>query len=235
MNVYMGIVKVHLTNPINTPRKSKQDSGIDIVKFNKDFKASDKKFIVYMSPGCGHCVDLYKYFNPLVKSLEGKNVKEDEDVVIAALYQDSNPLNNDVEGITPLAGNLTNIIKFYPTMFLYDNKGDDFKYDQDRSPEVLKQWMIKKLGIIVDKNVGKVEEGKKSKPVKKKKKKKKSKKKRKRKSLKNYRKKIMKYKRKLKMIKRIKRGKRRRGRRSKKIKSKGRNLVKAFTNKLLRL
>jgi thiol-disulfide isomerase/thioredoxin len=236
----MGIVKVHLTNQMNNERKSKSESGIDIVQFNKDFESADKKFVVYMTPGCIHCINLYKTFYSLAKSLNGKIVKDDEHVVIAALYVDGNNVNNnDVLGITPLAGNLSNITRnMYPTLFLYDNHAIDERYEGDRSPGVLKQWLIKKLGIIVDKNVGKINEGSKRKTRRKWKirGKKKVKKKKKKPSRWN---KIRKYTRKLSIMKRLKRRKKKRGRKSKKsktkLKSKARKIMKAFTRKLLNL
>ena len=235
----MGIVKVHLTNPMNNERKSKSESGINIVQFNKDFESADKKFVVYMTPGCIHCINLYKTFHSLAKSLNGKIVKDDEHAVIAALYVDDNNVNNnDVLGITPLAGNLSSITRnMYPTLFLYDNHDKDERYEGDRSPEVLKQWLIKKLGIIVDKNVGKLDEGSKRKTRRKIRGRKKVKKKKKKKSSRWN--KIRKYTRKLSIMKRLRRRKKKKVKKSKKskkkLKSKARKIMKAFTRKLLNL
>jgi len=235
----MGIVKVHLTNPMNNERKSKSESGIDIVQFNKDFESADKKFVVYMTPGCIHCINLYKTFYSLAKSLNGKLVKDDENVVIAALYVDDNNVNNnDVLGITPLAGNLSNITRnMYPTLFLYDNHDKDERYEGDRSPAVLKQWLIKKLGVIVDKNVGKLDEGSKRKTRRKIRRRKKVKKKKKKKTSRWN--KIRKYTRKLSIMKRLRRRKPRKRKKSKKskkkLKSKAMKIMKAFTRKLLNL
>jgi len=237
----MGIVKVHIANFIKMGqngymRKNKLESGINMGQLNNDFEASDKKLMFYLKPGCPPCIQLYKYLRPLVQSLKGKIVKDDEDVVIAALYHDPmNESNNDVDGLTPLAGDLNNIIQHYPMIYLYDNHGPDYEYNGDRSKEALKQYMVKTLGIIVDKNVGKINEGskRKRKPVKKRKSRN-----RKRKISKRW-KKLKKYTRKMSIMRKLKRMKKKRGKRkskkkrSSKIKSKAKKIMKAFTRKLM--
>lgn len=241
----MGIVKVHITNEIKMGqngfvRKSKLDSGINMGQLNKDFEASDKKIMFYLKPGCPPCIQLYSYLRPLVQSLKGKLVKDNEDVLIAALYHDPmNESNNDVNGLTSLAGDLNSIIKHYPMIYLYDNHGPDYEFDGDRSKEPLKEYMVKTLGIIVDKNVGKINEGskRKRKPIKKRKSRN-----RKRKISKRWNK-IKKYTRKMSIMRKLKRMKKKRGKKkgkkrkkkTSKIKSKARKIMKAFTRKLMNL
>ena len=240
----MGVVKVHIANSVKMGkngfvRKSKIDSGINLAELNKDFENSDKKLMFYLKPGCPPCIQLYSYLKPLVQSLKGKIVKDDEDVLIAALYHDPmNPSNNDIDGLTPLAGDLNNIIKHYPMIYLYDNHGPDYEFQGDRSKEPLKEFMIKTLGIIVDKNVGKINEGskRKRKPIRRRSRR--SRRSRRRKVSKRWNK-LKRYTQKLRFMKKLKAMKKKRGKKkgkkkSSKLKSKAKKIMKAFTRKLMK-
>tara|TARA_A100001011_G_scaffold378668_1_gene443699 strand:+ start:36 stop:764 length:729 start_codon:yes stop_codon:yes gene_type:complete len=242
----MGKVKVHIANFVKMGkngyvRKSKLESGINIYKVNEDFEASDKKLMFFLKPGCPPCIELYKYLKPLIKSLEGKLVKDDEDVLIAALYHDPmNTNNNDVNGLTPLAGDLNSIIRHYPMIYLYDNHGRDYEYQGNRSKDELKNFMIKELGIIVDKNVG-FNEGKKRRGKKTLTKKKNKRKTKRFKGLKKFKratlkiKAINKFKKGIKKRKKKSKSKKRKRFQTKKIKSKAKKMMKMFLKKLRRL